>query len=443
MHYPESKCPPFAFDELVNYFRSVMAEFPDKRTGTNTRYSMEDVVLGAFALFFTQSPSFLAFQRRMHSAEGISNAQTLFQIDQIPCDNHIRDVLDEVHPSHVLPVFSFVFDNLKDSGLLEEFRSINNTILIALDGTQYFTSQKIHCENCSTQKHKNGTTTYSHSVVTPVIVAPGNSKVIALQPEFITPQDGHDKQDCENAAAKRWIRQYASQYVAVGSTLLGDDLYCCEPLCKTMRTEGFDFILVCKPKSHKTLYTWIEERETEQAISSVVSKHRKGKVYEIVTYRFINQAPLRDGDDALKINWCEITITRQDGTVRHKNAFATNHAITKENVSEIVAAGRSRWKVENENNNTLKTKGYHLEHNFGHGEKHLSSLLLTFNLLAFLFHTLLGMVDDKYQLIRNKLVTRKTFFNDIRALTRYICFPSWEEMLNFMMRGLRLEIPDT
>jgi len=52
-------------------------------------------------------------------------------------------------------------------------------------------------------------------------------------------------------------------------------------------------------------------------------------------------------------------------------------------------------------------------------------------------------VDDKYQLIRNKLVTRKTFFNDIRALTRYICFPSWEEMLNFMMRGLRLEIPDT
>ena len=99
--------------------------------------------------------------------------------------------------------------------------------------------------------------------------------------------------------------------------------------------------------------------------------------------------------------------------------------------------------IENENNNILKTKGYHLEHNFGHGKNHLSNLLLTLNLLAFLFHTALEMFDETYKRIRDDLPTRKTFFDDIRALTRYMCFNSWELMLTFMARGLELELPDT
>ena len=134
-------------------------------------------------------------------------------------------------------------------------------------------------------------------------------------------------------------------------------------------------------------------------------------------YRFVNEVPLRDAEDALEVNWCELTTTRADGSVVYHNAFATNHAITGENVVEMVKAGRTRWKVENENNNTLKTKGYHLTHNFGHGKQHLATLLATLNLLAFLFHTVLGMSDAKYQLIRQTLPTRKTFFDDIRAST--------------------------
>ena len=80
---------------------------------------------------------------------------------------------------------------------------------------------------------------------------------------------------------------------------------------------------------------------------------------------------------------------------------------------EIVLAGRTRWKVENENNNTLKTKGYNLEHNFGYGKEHLVSFLTTLNILSLLFHTLLELVDDKYQLLRSYLPTRKTFFDNL------------------------------
>ena len=125
----------------------------------------------------------------------------------------------------------------------------------------------------------------------------------------------------------------------------------------------------------------------------------------------------------------------------YKNAFATNFEITEKNVIEIVADGRARWKIENENNNVLKTKGYHLEHNFGHGKKNLSALLMTFNLLAFLIHTVLDLMDEKYKLIRKTLPTRKTFFQDIRALTRYIWFDNWNQLMIFMLRGLKLKIP--
>lgn len=433
----------FTFDKMVQFFRQTISGFPDRRIGKNTRYSTEDAALGAFSVFFTQSPSFLSFQSAMQQTKGKNNAQSLFGLTQIPCNNHIKDLMDEVHPSHVSPVFKYVFDGLQRSGHLDCFRSYNNNLLFAFDGTQYFSSNKIHCGHCSRKHHRNGTVTYSHSVVTPVVVAPGNNKVIALQPEFITPQDGHDKQDCENAAAKRWIDQYAPAYQPLGVTVLGDDLYCKQPICSKLLDQGLDFILVCKPDSHATLYQWLNELDAMQAIETVVEKRWTGKTHQIDTYRFANKLPLRDGKDAMDVNWCELTTTLPDGKILYKNAFATNFQISKSNVKQIVEDGRARWKVENENNNVLKNRGYHLEHNFGHGKKHLASLLLAFNLLAFLFHTVLELMDEKYKLVRAELPTRKTFFDDLRALTRYMYFPSWDAMLTFMMRGLEIELSDT
>ena len=76
------------------------------------------------------------------------------------------------------------------------------------------------------------------------------------------------------------------------------------------------------------------------------------------TYRYANDVPLREGEDALWVNWCELTITKAtDGTIRYRNAFATKHPVDRTSVAAIVQAGRARWKIENENNNTLKTKG--------------------------------------------------------------------------------------
>lgn len=132
-----------------------------------------------------------------------------------------------------------------------------------------------------------------------------------------------------------------------------------------------------------------------------------------------------------------------NGQERYRNAFVTNHPITAENVAELIEAGRARWKVENENNNTLKTQGYHLTHNSGHGKRHLATTLVSLNLLAFLIHTVLDLDHRKYRAIRGALSSRAMFFQHVQALTCYLYFESFEALLDFMMRGLELSDFDT
>ena len=76
---------------------------------------------------------------------------------------------------------------------------------------------------------------------------------------------------------------------------------------------------------------------------------------------------------------------------------------------------------------------------FGHGKQYLASFLLSLNLLAFLFHSLLHLCDERYETLRQVLGTRKTFFDDLRALTRYFYFSSFDHLLDFMLEQLELD----
>ena len=177
-----------------------------------------------------------------------------------------------------------------------------------------------------------------------------------------------------------------------------------------------------------------------QVLGTKVVRRWVGKYAEISTYRYANQLPLCGEKDALQVGWCEVSIMCEDtGDLIYKNAFVTDFEVSQTNVEAIVRDGRARWKIENENNNVLKTKGYHIEHNFGHGSQHLASLLLSLNLLAFLFHTVLDLVDEQYRAIRQTLGTRQRFFQDLDALLRYFQFESWDAVLSFMFKGLELD----
>ena len=352
-------------------------------------------------------------------------------------------MLDPTPPTTLKPVYAFLFDALDQAGVVDSFRSVGGTLLLALDGTEYFSSQAIHCACCSTRRHANGQVTYFHSALTPVLVRPGCDKVIALAPEFVTPQDGTAKQDCELAAAKRWLAAHGAELARLKTTVLGDDLYCHEPFCRELLALALGFILVCKPDSHAIVYAWLEHLERNGAVQTVVRTRWTGRRHETDTYRYAHSIPLRDADDALEVNWCELVTTDGSGKVLYRNAFATSLALDDGNIAEVVEAGRGRWKIENENNNTLKTKGYHFDHNFGHGKQNLANLFATLILLAFLMHTALDCLDTRYAAVRALLPSRRTFFEHLRALLQYLPFDDWDHLLRFMHHHLDPSAPDT
>jgi len=432
-------------DQAITRLNELSPQLPDKRKGKNTKYTMADVVLAAFAVFFTQSPSFLAHQRALKKRKGTSNAQSMFQMEQIPCEQHIRNILDPVAPEHFYDEYHAVFDYLQKEGLLEAYQVLGGKhILLPLDGTEYFCSYKIGCENCLHRTLCNGEVQNYHTAIAPAMVAPGNPHPIPLPPEFIIPQDGAEKQDCERNASKRWVNKHLRHYSRFSPIVLGDDLFANQPFCETVLDNDGHFILVCKPDSHVTMYSWIDAIAQAGGVETLSFRVWNGKHGEIVQYRFLNDVPMRAGEDALLVNWCEIEITHEDtGEVIFLNSFITDLLLTRKNVQEIVKCGRARWKIENETYNTLKTQGYHLEHNFGHGDRYLSMTLFTLNVLAFLLHTALHLSDEVYKRIREDLGRRDTFFNDVRALTRYLLFDSWSALLKFMFIQLELEpLPD-
>jgi len=426
------------FGALRTIFTEAFDKLPDYRSGQNTQYKVSDAALGAFGVFFMQSPSFLAYQRDMQRFKGCNNAQSIFGMTDIPCDQQIRNLLDPIAPTNLRAPFWSVLEYLMDDKEVAAAFEFDGGWLCSIDGTQYYRSEKIHCPQCTTL-HRGDSVSYAHTVLIPVLVKPGKKEALVLEPECITPQDGSIKQDCESNAAQRWVTRNADHFVGRKVTILADDLHCKQPFCELLIKYHLDFILVCKPQSHTTLYEEVALLAKCGGVTHCQDRVWTGKEHQLWSYRFAEHVPLRVPPDTLYVNWCELTITHEDsGEKIFHNSFATNHALTAETVRTIVSAGRARWKVENEGNNVLKNHGYHLEHNYGHGHQHLSTVLLMLNLLAFLCHTALQLCDRTYQRLRAELGARHTFFDDLRTLTRYLFFNSWEHLITFMITGLEL-----
>lgn len=410
---------------LLSGLKAVCAAFQDPRKGRGGNISMADFGLSGFAMFFMQNASFLSFQRNLEKGQGRSNCQTLFGIEKIPSDNYIRDMLDAVDPALLAPCFTRMEQLLAEPPMRQAFARLGDRTLIALDGTEYFCSQKLGCPHCLTRKRSNGKVESYHTMLAATVVAPGYSKVIPLFPEFISPQDGAVKQDCERNAVKRWHAKHGERLRALRPIFLGDDLFACEPVAKMLKDSGDDFIFTAKQDSHKTLYDFINGVEFERHTENL----RKGKTTDTLRYRWIKAVPLRDGKDAMLVSWIGFEIVDAKGRVKYATAFVTSLAVSKANVAEIVACGRARWKIENESFNILKNNGYELEHNFGHGKEFLAMTLAALNLLAFAWHSALDILEPPWIAAREAAGKRTAFFASIVALTSFVVFPSWQVFL--------------
>ncbi len=350
------------FKRYLDMVRQACDGMPDRRTGANLMYRIGDIGMAAFACFFMQSPSFLAWQRMLSDRCGDSNAHTLFGMERIPCDNHIRQTLDGIPAEHFDDVFISVARDLERKGALRGMRRLDDRTLIALDGTEYFNSCKIKCDNCSSRTRNRGTdretVEYFHSFLGATIVAPGQKTALPLPPEIIRPQDGAGKQDCEINAVKRWLARIGPRIRGLNPLFLGDALLACQPICDAIRGIGGNFILTSKPGSHKSLYEELSRCRPHTLVRTVTKGVRKRRSFRH-SYAWQDDLRIRDGAAAMPVTWASLEIRHMEtGKITFRTAVVTDLAVTRHNVEEIIACGRARWKVENEGFNVLKDNGF-------------------------------------------------------------------------------------
>ena len=173
------------WDALLGGLRERFGTMPDSRSKDHT-ISLSDALMSGFALFALKEPSLLAFQERIKD----DNLRTIYGIEHVPSDSQMRAILDPVDPECLRPCFTDVFREVQRGKALEPFVFYQGCYLLSLDGTQYFSSEKVHCASCLEKHHKNGKVTYSHQLLSGAIVHPDFAEVIPVAPEPIIKQDG-------------------------------------------------------------------------------------------------------------------------------------------------------------------------------------------------------------------------------------------------------------
>ena len=417
------------FAALRKIISERLLEIEDCRQQGKVDYALHDCAMSAFAMMFFQDPSLLEFQRRMQESINRNNLKTMFNVQSIPKDTQLRDVLDQCPTDGLDKIYADFFYHLQRSKQLEAYQFINGMYLMPVDGSQYFSSEKISCPSCLTKTSKKELTRYHHQILQAVIVHPDNKQVIALAPEAIQNTDGTEKQDCEINAGKRLVKKIRKTHPKLKIVFSGDDLFSNQPFIDELKAQNMSFILVAKPSSHKILYEWFTELKQMGATSRLEFTDLKKRHH---IYQWVNDIALNGTKDADQVNFFYYRLINK-GQITYRNSWVTDILIDENNVTHLVKGGRARWKIENEGFNTLKNQGYHIEHNFGHGQKNLSMIFFLLNLLAFFVHQIFELTDLHYQKCRAKFSARKEFWNQLRCTFRILLFKTWEQLLAFII----------
>ena len=378
------------------------------------------------ATLFVQDASLLQFQRRFQRKFQANNLAATFGVSRIPCDSQFRDLIDRHDHQPIMPCFADWIGRLQRCKWLQHFQIFDARYLITLDGSRFFSSEVVHCAHCLTSTH-HGSKRYHHDILQAVIVHPDQRQVLPLAPEFVRNSDAdggnYRKQDCEINAGYRMLQRLRAGSPRMAAVIVADSLYSKQPCVEQVTAGRFPFLLVAKPGDHKSLYQDLAVLRRANLLDRHTTEHRQ----ERREYEWVTDLPLNANPNSPHINFIRLRIVKAGKT--YENAWVTDLTPTSANIVQLVRAARARWKIENEGFNTLKNQGYHLEHNFGHGDQHLSEAFFVLNLLAFFMHQIFELVDGLYQRVRTFFSSRRGFWDEVRSAFRLFLFTSWDQVL--------------
>ena len=416
-------------DGLIGVIRDRFDSVKDPRPGP-IKIPLRDALMSAFAMFSLKCPSLLGFDKTRDDP----NIQSVYQVGRIPSDTSMREILDGVDPAEIRPAFSDVFRCLQRGKVLESFVYWDDCYLLSLDGTQYFSSAEIHCSSCQEKRHSHtDRITYTHSAVGAVIVHPDHREVIPLCPEPIIRQDGETKNDCERNAIRRYLEDFRKVHPHLKCIVIEDGLSSNGPHIRDLLEYGMHFILGAKPGDHPFLFEKVTQAFSEgRALTLETFDPETG---EKKSYTALAGVPLNESHPDLLVNFVSCTVEKNGEETMF--SWVTDLPVTPKTkmLPLIERGGRCRWKVENETFNTLKNQGYHFEHNYGHGNQHLSTVLMMIMMLAFLVDQVQQIACPLFRAALDKMESRKRLWEKMRALFFEFAFKTMAELFEAIVRG--------
>ena len=417
-------------DSLIDTLRRRFLEVPDKRRTRSCDYTMSDTLMSAFAMFVTKEPSMLAFEdhcRELH-------IEKLFQIEAVPSDTQMRTILDGIDIEPLNEAFADLFWELQRGKELRQWLFDGQYYLVAIDGSGYFCSDNIKCKHCLIRE-KNGKEQYYHQVVAAVLVHPVTRQVVPLAVEPIIRSDGNAKNDCERNATSRLLARLRRQHPKLNILVIEDGLASNAPHIADLKKHKMHFLLGAKPGDHQYLYEQVIDAMNQDNHLTETSQVATAKATTHTETNYVAKVSLNKSNLDLRVNFLQHHEFSDDGAVSKRFGWVTELDLSQKSLYKYQKAGRCRWRVENETFNTLKNQGYDLEHNYGHGEENLTTVLALLMFLAFTIDQIQEACCGLFKAAMERAGRRIRLWESIRSHLRHFEFASFAELYQAIASG--------
>lgn len=414
---------------LLAMVSKTFSKVKDPQSRGRSRMAIADCLKAGLAIFGLKYPSLLQFDQAAKDDEAVKhNLQTLYGLEQVPCDTYLRERLDEVNPKELRKPFNAIFAAVQRGKGLEVFRYLDDHYLLSLDGTGFFSSPTVHCQHCCVKERRDGSLSYYHQMLGAVLVHPDHGHVIPLAPEPILKADGDKKNDCERNAAKRLLTTIRREHPHLPLIVVEDGLASNGPHINLLQSLNMHFILGAKPDDHTFLFNWVD---TSKGVEHHEMVDKEGTTHR---FRYLSGVPLNDSHFDCEVNFLEYWEITKEGEQKCHFSWVTDLPLTGKTVYKVMRGGRARWRVENETFNTLKNQGYHFEHNFGHGNKHLSTVFAYLMFLAFLIDQVLALCCGLFKQAVKAAKRPLYFWNKVRGIFFHYLVESWGDLYKAIIR---------
>lgn len=415
----------FDFDRL--YTEIAVAHFThldelDERRA-NKSLTIRDACKSGFAIYSLKASSLLDFRPKAPAEE--ANLRRCFGIDKIPSDSGLKKLLDNVDSTSLRRVFDRVYDYLQQHEVIDNYRFHQDYLTVSIDGVHHYSSQKVSCPACLEKHHRDGSITYSHSMLSAALVHAKRAEVFILDNEPIVKQDGENKNDCERNAASRLFSNLAGTLGSESVVYALDALYGCAPVINliTQTSASWKYVINAKEAGHKHLFAQFDQRNDEGQVNWRTLRRKDG-TYEI---GYVSDLELNASNREVSTNLITLNYQPKKGA-SITFSWMTNLELTADTIMAVTQIGRSRWKIENEVFNTLKNQQYNFDHNFGHGQQHLATNFAYLMMLAFTIDQLRQYGSHLFRSICKGLKTKKAAWDAIRTVFKMVLCESVDDL---------------